>query len=163
MEAVYGKALLFGTGNNLRVGVGLRTKPSHSVFFISNSTPDSSTTHSKPQSRFDKLNANKNKANALILRSKEKIRRRKQAELDENPATASPTRRRLSTHPKGWGDTRVTHAHSHTTSFKSSLPLEDTNFFSLKSFKDIGCADFVIQSLYRLSLTRPSHIQVRNA
>ncbi|XP_058785724.1 DEAD-box ATP-dependent RNA helicase 50 [Vicia villosa] len=152
MEAVYGKSLLFGTGVNLRVGVGLRTKPSHSVFFLSNSTSDSSTTHSKPQSRFDKLNANKHKANALILRSKEKIRRRKQAELDENPATASPTRRRLSTHPKGWGDTRV-------TSFKSSLPLEDTNFFSLKSFKDIGCADFVIQSLHKLSLTRPSHIQ----
>jgi ATP-dependent RNA helicase DDX18/HAS1 len=39
------------------------------------------------------------------------------------------------------------------------LPEADTNFFSLKSFKDIGCADFMIQSLHNLSLTRPSNIQ----
>ncbi|KAI5402251.1 DEAD-box ATP-dependent RNA helicase 50 [Lathyrus oleraceus] len=150
MEAVCGKTLLFGIGVNLRIGVGFRTKPTHSLFFVSNSTSDSSTTDSKPQSRFEKLNSNKNKLSALILRSKEKIRRRKQAEQDDNSATATPTRRRFGPHPKGWGDTRVK---------ALPLPLEDTNFFSLKSFKDIGCADFVIQSLHNLSLTRPSHIQ----
>ena len=36
----------------------------------------------------------------------------------------------------------------------------DTNFFSLKSFKEIGCADYIIQSLQKIFLTRPSHVQV---
>lgn len=35
----------------------------------------------------------------------------------------------------------------------------DTNFFSLNSFKDIGCSDFIIHSLHKLSFTRPSHVQ----
>ncbi|QCE16930.1 DEAD-box ATP-dependent RNA helicase 50 [Vigna unguiculata] len=35
----------------------------------------------------------------------------------------------------------------------------DTNFFSLKSFKEIGCADYIIQSLQKIFLTRPSHVQ----
>ncbi|RDX73651.1 DEAD-box ATP-dependent RNA helicase 50, partial [Mucuna pruriens] len=35
----------------------------------------------------------------------------------------------------------------------------DTNFFSVKSFKEIGCSDYIIQSLQKLLFTRPSHVQ----
>ncbi|KHN33662.1 DEAD-box ATP-dependent RNA helicase 50 [Glycine soja] len=35
----------------------------------------------------------------------------------------------------------------------------DTKFFSLKSFKEIGCSEYMIESLQKLLLSRPSHVQ----
>ncbi|XP_057436666.1 DEAD-box ATP-dependent RNA helicase 50 [Lotus japonicus] len=57
---------------------------------------------------------------------------------------------------RGWGDT-ITVPYSPMDNRKPSMP--DNNFFSVKSFKDIGCSDNVIQSLQNQSFTRPSHVQ----
>ncbi|XLT56587.1 hypothetical protein S245_049227, partial [Arachis hypogaea] len=35
----------------------------------------------------------------------------------------------------------------------------DTSFFSVKSFRELGCADYLIQSLQKLSFPRPSNVQ----
>lgn len=42
-------------------------------------------------------------------------------------------------------------------SHKSSI---DSGFFSRKSFRDLGCSDYMIESLRGQSFLRPSHIQV---
>lgn len=142
-QGVCGKALLFSIG----VGVRPRRPTKHSVFFfVSNSKSNSNSKSAVDKTTsFGRLKVEK--VNALIHRTKQNTTKRKQLQLededeDNNSATATATHSRV-----GWGDNRV------------SSQSEDTNFFSLKSFKDIGCADFMIESLHNLSLTRPSNIQ----
>lgn len=148
---VCGKAVLFGVGVGVGVGVRPKAKATHSVFFVSCSSDSdentSTTTNYRKKassSSFGRLKAQQVKA--LIHRTKNNTRRKEEEEEEKTPRRAS------SSNSKGWGD-RV-------SSQSSSLPLADTNFFSLKSFKEIGCTDYIIQSLHNLSLTRPSHIQV---
>ncbi|XP_004500717.1 DEAD-box ATP-dependent RNA helicase 50 [Cicer arietinum] len=147
---VCGKAVLFGVGVGVGVGVRPKAKATHSVFFVSCSSDSdentSTTTNYRKKassSSFGRLKAQQVKA--LIHRTKNNTRRKEEEEEEKTPRRAS------SSNSKGWGD-RV-------SSQSSSLPLADTNFFSLKSFKEIGCTDYIIQSLHNLSLTRPSHIQ----
>ncbi|KAJ4843918.1 DEAD-box ATP-dependent RNA helicase 50 [Turnera subulata] len=42
---------------------------------------------------------------------------------------------------------------------KAPPPPQSHDFFSRRSFKDLGCAEFMIQSLKTLAFFRPSHIQ----
>lgn len=64
---------------------------------------------------------------------------------------------------RGWGKGGSTHNHKPQSTEllkhrnKSST---DTNFFSRKSFKELGCDDYMIESLKRQSILRPSQIQV---
>jgi ATP-dependent RNA helicase DDX18/HAS1 len=37
----------------------------------------------------------------------------------------------------------------------------ENDFFSRKSFRDLGCTDFMIESLKGQVFVRPSHIQVQ--
>lgn len=37
---------------------------------------------------------------------------------------------------------------------------DDSNFFSRRSFKELGCSDYIIESLRNLQYIRPSNIQV---
>lgn len=149
-QGVCGKALLFGIG----VGVRPRRPTKQFVFFVSSNSKDKTTS-------FGRLKVEK--VNALIHRTKQNTTKRKQLlqpedEDEDNSASATATTRRQQqqqqhTHSRvGWGDNRV-------SSKSLALASEDTNFFSLKSFKGIGCADFMIESLHNLSLTRPSNIQ----
>lgn len=152
-QGVCGKALLFS------IGVGVRPKPTtkHSVFFFvssnSNSNSNSNSTVDKTTS-FGRLKVQK--VNALIHRTKQNTTKRKLQLLedeDDSSATATTRQQQERTHSRvGWGDNRI-------SSQSLALASEDTNFFSLKSFKDIGCADFMIESLHNHSLTRPSNIQ----
>jgi ATP-dependent RNA helicase DDX18/HAS1 len=145
LVGVCGKAVLFS--------VGVRVRPTtHSVFIVSNSTADSQdTTAVAATTSFGRLKVQKVKA--LIHRTKQNTRREQVIveEEEDDRSTSQRQQRRRSDSRGGWGDNKVTQT--------QPLPEADTNFFSLKSFKDIGCADFMIQSLHNLSLTRPSNIQ----
>ena len=64
---------------------------------------------------------------------------------------------------RGWG------RGGSTRNFKSEVPdllkqrwnlSTDSGFFSKKSFRDLGCSEFMIESLRGLRFLRPSHIQV---
>lgn len=64
---------------------------------------------------------------------------------------------------RGWGNGRSIH------SLKSKFPgpsrqqhkiSAENNFFSRKLFRDLGCSEFMIESLKRQVFLRPSHIQV---
>ncbi|KAL4322349.1 hypothetical protein AHAS_Ahas14G0201600 [Arachis hypogaea] len=57
-------------------------------------------------------------------------------------------------HRGGWGD-----AGGSFRSLNSQELAPDTNFFSVKSFRELGCADYLIQSLQKLSFPRPSNVQ----
>lgn len=167
---VVGQAVLLSVG--VRVGV----TPTHLVPFCSfrrpssasanqeqedSTTPTSSTKPKPPSSSFGRLKAQQVKA--LIHRNKQHQRPSLQDEDDADD-------RRF----RGWGDTDPTptptptpnpHSHSqnqhqHRKPKSPVLPVLDNNFFSLNSFKDIGCSDNILQSLQTQSLTRPSHIQV---
>jgi ATP-dependent RNA helicase DDX18/HAS1 len=145
LVGVCGKAVLFS--------IGVRVRPTtHSVFIVSNSTADSQdTTAVAATTSFGRLKVQKVKA--LIHRTKQNTRREQVIveEEEDDRSTSQRQQRRRSDSRGGWGDNKVTQT--------QPLPEADTNFFSLKSFKDIGCADFMIQSLHNLSLTRPSNIQ----
>jgi ATP-dependent RNA helicase DDX18/HAS1 len=156
LVGVCGKAVLFS------IGIRVRPKPTvHSVFIVSNSTADSqdttaaattATATTTPTTRsFGRLKVQKVKA--LIHRTKQNTRREQVIVEEEDDRSTSQRQQRRSPPDSrgGWGDNKVTQT--------QPLPEADTNFFSLKSFKDIGCADFMIQSLHNLSLTRPSNIQ----
>lgn len=66
---------------------------------------------------------------------------------------------------KGWGNGETTSKFEYE---KTNIPkrqgkrnsLADSNFFSGKSFRDIGCRDYMIESLRGQLFVRPSHIQV---
>ncbi|KAK2446870.1 DEA(D/H)-box RNA helicase family protein [Trifolium repens] len=146
LVGVCGKAVVFS--------IGVRVRPTtHSVFIVSNSTADSQdTTAVAATTSFGRLKVQKVKA--LIHRTKQNTRREQvivEEEEEDDRSTSQRQQRRRSDSRGGWGDNKVTQT--------QPLPEADTNFFSLKSFKDIGCADFMIQSLHNLSLTRPSNIQ----
>jgi len=167
-QGVCGKALLFS------IGVGVRPKPTtkHSVFFfVSSNSSSNSNSNSNSNSTVDKTTSfgrlKVQKVNALIHRTKQNTTKRKLQLLqledeDEDNSSATATtppppprqqQQQQHTHSRvGWGDNRI-------SSQSLALASEETNFFSLKSFKDIGCADFMIESLHNLSLTRPSNIQ----
>ncbi|GAU33656.1 hypothetical protein TSUD_310640 [Trifolium subterraneum] len=150
LVGVCGKAVVFSIGGVSRV----RPKPTtHSLFVVSNSTDSQDTTTTTPTTTsFGRLKVQKVKA--LIQRTKQNTRRERVIVEEEDDRSTSQRQRRSHPPPdsrRGWGDNKVTQT--------QQLTEPDTNFFSLKSFKDIGCADFMIQSLHNLSLTRPSNIQ----
>lgn len=176
---VAGKAVVFSIGVSFSVRV--IPKPTHPNVSFSFSPCASSSTDNqqdtitteegspKPSpSSFGRLKVQQVKA--LIHRTKHNSKRSTLQDDDDNhhkssnTASAAAKRRSPSQSQSrgGWGDS-VSIPNQHTKSSSSSslpLPLADNNFFSLKSFKDIGCTDNIIQSLHNLSLTRPSHIQV---
>ncbi|XP_045804072.1 DEAD-box ATP-dependent RNA helicase 50 [Trifolium pratense] len=144
LVGVCGKAVLFS------IGVRVRPKTTtHSLFIVSNSTTSADSQDTTTTTSFGRLKVQKVKA--LIHRTKQNTRRERVLVEEEDDRSTSQRQRRSPPPPPGWGDNKVTQT--------QSLPEADTNFFSLKSFKDIGCADFMIQSLHKLSLTRPSNIQ----
>ncbi|KAL2346029.1 hypothetical protein Fmac_000029 [Flemingia macrophylla] len=98
-----------------------------------------------PFSRFGRLKAHKVKT--LLHRSKEQRR----AVQDEEEDEYVPSRRSRSQVRRGWDIIPKFPPQTNSPT--------DTNFFSLKSFKQIGCTDYILQSLQKLSFTRPSHVQ----
>lgn len=63
---------------------------------------------------------------------------------------------------RGWGSRAPVHNYSSREDVASPRRrnLSDKNsFFSRKSFKDLGCSDYMIDSLRELHFLRPSHIQ----
>lgn len=45
---------------------------------------------------------------------------------------------------------------------KKALKIKASNdFFSRKSFDELGCSDYIVESLRKMQYIRPSHIQVR--
>ncbi|MED6204297.1 DEAD-box ATP-dependent RNA helicase 50 [Stylosanthes scabra] len=131
-----------------------RTTPSITATASSSSqqqdTPTSITTStdsssSSISSSFGRLKAQKVKA--LVHRSKQ---HRSRSNDEDRPRDSSPNPRSRG----GWGD-----AGGSFRSLNSQEPAPDTNFFSVKSFKELGCADYIIQSLQKLSFSRPSNVQ----
>ncbi|XP_061372417.1 DEAD-box ATP-dependent RNA helicase 50 [Gastrolobium bilobum] len=134
----------------------------------------SSNSPSKLSSNFGRLKAQRVKA--LIHRAKEQKRSvddnlvvkrapfSKRIDIeDENPDVTNKASsgsgsgaRRSPSHSSGWG---YSPPKPQTQKKEQRKQLPDNNFFSLKSFKDIGYSDYIIQSLKKQSLTRPSHVQ----
>ncbi|KAJ1411720.1 RNA helicase, DEAD-box type, Q motif [Sesbania bispinosa] len=162
------------SGKAVLLTLGVRVTPSFSVSatastnHVHEDTPSTNDNDSptKPSSSFGRLKAHRVKA--LIHRTKQQRRT-----LDDNPVLPSTVSiedsddtdsrkprssgtRRSPPHLRGWNDS-VPKSQSQKEHRKSSLT--DTNFFSLKSFKDIGCTDNIIQSLQSQSYKRPSNIQ----
>ncbi|TKY75516.1 DEAD-box ATP-dependent RNA helicase 50 [Spatholobus suberectus] len=100
-----------------------------------------------PFSSFGRLRAQKVKT--LVHRSREQ---RRAVEVEDEDDDVAPRHSHSRLRGRGGWDT-IPKFPSQT---KSST---DTNFFSLKSFKEIGCSDYIIQSLQKLFFTRPSHVQ----
>ncbi|XP_050216875.1 DEAD-box ATP-dependent RNA helicase 50 [Mercurialis annua] len=59
-----------------------------------------------------------------------------------------------SSYSRGWGNAGLT-----TTSMQEYKSSAQTGFFSKQSFTDLGCSEFMIESLNKQSFMRPSHIQ----
>ncbi|RYR50210.1 hypothetical protein Ahy_A07g036813 isoform B [Arachis hypogaea] len=100
---------------------------------------DSSSSSISPS--FGRLKAQKVKA--LVHRSKQHRNR-----STDRPRDSSPNPRSRG----GWGDV-IGSFHS----LNSQELAPDTSFFSVKSFRELGCADYLIQSLQKLSFLRPSN------
>lgn len=62
---------------------------------------------------------------------------------------------------KGWGDGSPTHHRASNLNLSQrDLNYNDkSNFFSKKTFKDLGCSEYVIEALRAQHYPRPSHIQ----
>ncbi|GFP78809.1 dead-box ATP-dependent RNA helicase 50 [Phtheirospermum japonicum] len=63
---------------------------------------------------------------------------------------------------KGWGNVRSVDSYRPKTdnlSKKGQILKANNDFFSRKSFKELGCTDHVIEALRSLQFIRPSHIQ----
>ncbi|ESW09325.1 hypothetical protein PHAVU_009G118200 [Phaseolus vulgaris] len=119
------------------------------------------TNNDSPFSAFGRLKDQKPKT--VLHRSKD--RRREEEEEDDNDDDedynenhAAPRRRPSQSRSRsggrergGWDIIPRFPSQAKTTT--------DTNFFSLKSFKEVGCADYILQSLQKIFLTRPSHVQ----
>ncbi|CAK7327463.1 unnamed protein product [Dovyalis caffra] len=76
--------------------------------------------------------------------------------LVPRPSSSSYSRRSSSSHSRGWGkgvDSRSTQV--------SVERGHENDFFSRKSFRDLGCTDFMIESLKGQVFVRPSHIQAK--
>ncbi|RYR15255.1 hypothetical protein Ahy_B04g071981 [Arachis hypogaea] len=104
---------------------------------------DSSSSSISPS--FERLKTQKVKA--LVHRSKQ---HRNRSTDNGRPRDSSPNPRSRG----GWGD-----AGGSFRSLNSQELAPDTNFFSVKSFRELGCADYLIQSLQKLSFPRPSNVQ----
>ncbi|KAL6536948.1 DEAD-box ATP-dependent RNA helicase 50 [Orobanche hederae] len=64
--------------------------------------------------------------------------------------------------PKGWGNVRPVTSYRPTAdsvSKRGQMLKADSDFFSIKSFTELGCMDYIIESLRSLQYRRPSHIQ----
>lgn len=61
-----------------------------------------------------------------------------------------------SSHSRGWG--KGVDSRSMQVSMQRGY---ENDFFSRKSFRDLGCTDFMIESLKGQVFVRPSHIQVQ--
>ncbi|KAL1360382.1 hypothetical protein HN51_005764 [Arachis hypogaea] len=106
---------------------------------------DSSSSSISPS--FERLKTQKVKA--LVHRSKQ---HRNRSTDDGRPRDSSPKPNPRSR--GGWGD-----AGGSFRSLHSQELAPDTSFFSVKSFRELGCADYLIQSLQKLSFPRPSNVQ----
>ncbi|KAL3631578.1 DEAD-box ATP-dependent RNA helicase 50 [Castilleja foliolosa] len=63
---------------------------------------------------------------------------------------------------RGWGTVRSVDSYRPKTdnlSKKGEMIKANNDFFSRKSFKELGCTDYVIEALRSLQFIRPSHIQ----
>ncbi|KAI3465719.1 hypothetical protein Pfo_022382 [Paulownia fortunei] len=63
---------------------------------------------------------------------------------------------------KGWGNVEpinIYRSKADNVSKKGQTLKANTDFFSRKSFKELGCSDYIIESLRSLQYVRPSHIQ----
>lgn len=70
-------------------------------------------------------------------------------------ASASPLR--------GWGGGSIDYRLKREEILRERRNLDDeNNFFSRKSFQELGCSDYMIESLRNQHFVRPSHIQVDN-
>lgn len=61
---------------------------------------------------------------------------------------------------RGWGDAASGNNATLGRSSHRRKSSSDSDFFSKKSFKDLGCSDDMIKSLRNLMFLQPSHIQV---
>lgn len=75
--------------------------------------------------------------------------------------------RHSDSHKKGWDNGRDNGRPMRTFKSESQKlrkeqrkPLADSDFFSRKSFKDLGYSEYMIESLAKQSFRKPSHIQV---
>lgn len=71
--------------------------------------------------------------------------------------------RHSASHSKGWGggeSSRTLKTESQKLLREQRKPLSDSDFFSRKSFKDLGYSEYMIESLVKQFYRRPTHIQV---
>lgn len=67
------------------------------------------------------------------------------------------------TSSKGWGNVETINSYRSKVDGvpkKGQKLKANSDFFSRKSFKELGCSDYIIESLRTLQFVRPSHIQV---
>ncbi|KAF7825924.1 DEAD-box ATP-dependent RNA helicase 50 [Senna tora] len=87
-----------------------------------------------------------------------------QSENAENRKASSGVSiaRRSDSHLKGWdtgGSLRTVMSDSQKRLKEQRKPFADSDFFSRKSFKDLGYSEYMIESLKKQFFLRPSHIQ----
>ncbi|KAK7277419.1 hypothetical protein RIF29_18571 [Crotalaria pallida] len=142
----------------------------HGSFSLTCATANHSSEYSSTSTTtFGRLKAQKIKA--LIHRTKQhhkdKTRDSDDDEYEDEDEEEYSNARPRTTHfrakgKKGWGESAggSYNAESSQMFVRKNNPKSDSNlFFSLKSFKDVGYSDFMIQSMHKLSYTRPSHVQ----
>ena len=118
---------------------------------------------------FGRLKAQKVKT--LIHRAKQQRRRSSDEDnkllvqhQDDAEMVSGARRSPSHSRSRGWGDGGgsflALKSQSQNSLKEHTKSSADTNFFSAKSFKELGYADYMIQSLQKLSFVRPSHVQV---
>lgn len=81
----------------------------------------------------------------------------------QQPNSSVPVSRSSTSSMRGWsnGGSAQNSRYEPTEILKKwSKSNNDSDFFSRKSFRDMGCSDYMIEALKRGFLSRPSHIQV---
>lgn len=126
------------------------TPPRHRhLLCISSANHTTATDNDSPFSSFGRV-----KTLLVHRRRKDQSHRRAVQLEDDNDDDIAPRPRRSQSRSRG-GE-RWDMIPNYTPQSKSAT---DTKFFSLKSFKEIGCSEYMIESLQKLLLSRPSHVQ----
>lgn len=89
-------------------------------------------------------------------RGKDQSHRRPVHLEDDDDYVATPRPRRSQSRTRGGERWDMIPNYTPPAQSKS---VSDTKFFSLKSFKEIGCSEYMIESLQKLLFSRPSHVQ----
>ncbi|KAG5030370.1 hypothetical protein AAZX31_06G002300 [Glycine max] len=143
--------------SNLFLNRSAATRHRHLLCVSANDTTSTNNTdNGSPFSSFGRLKAQKVKTLLVHRRGKDQSHRRPVHLEDDDDYVATPRPRRSQSRTRGGERWDMIPNYTPPAQSKS---VSDTKFFSLKSFKEIGCSEYMIESLQKLLFSRPSHVQ----